>query len=168
MTRYYGITLLYCIAATSVALDIPWNPAPKTSSSPRWLFVMSMETVERNSSEPLMEWDLISHMVISPEQCGFIANVVQMLDDALHRANPEVKNISSTALRLGNNDCTKNETCKCEETQDTKQRRVLVPHRLLEVRTRSSSPSLMPPLQFPLRVTSLKSRKSERSLFRHH
>ena len=71
------------------------------------------------------------------------------VDDALQQANPDVQNVTSTTLRVGNQECIDGGCpCKSQETN----RRVLVSHRLLEVKTRSSSPDLKPPLRLPLRV----------------
>ena len=173
------------ILATCNALDIPWNPSldkedtiyfdqlptlsepkqiksPRASNNPQWLFFVSTEIVDTNSSEPIMQWDLISHMTITPEQCGIITDVVAMLDDALQHANPEVKNMTSTALRIGNNNCTADGECPCEHNHQVR-RRVLFTRLLLEVKTRSPTPDLKPPLQFPLRVASFQTIKSHES-----
>ena len=167
------------------ALDIPWNPSidkedivyfdqlptlpeskrmnsRRASNNPQWLFFVSTEIVENNSTEPIMQWDLISHMTITPEQCGIITDVVAMLDDALQNANPEVKNMTSTALRIGNTNCTDEGECPCEKKQHLR-RRVLFTRLLLEVRTRSPTPDLKPPLQFPLRVASFQALDSMES-----
>ena len=153
------------LISTCAALDIPWNPSidkentvymktqPKTrSNNPQWLFFVSTEiTTDNNSSTPLVEWEFISHMTITPDQCAMITDVVQMLDNALQRANPDVQNVTSAALRLGNQECVDGE-CPCTRKDQEGRRRALVTHQLLEVKTRSSSPDLKPPLQFPLRV----------------
>ena len=178
-------SLLLLTTLSCSALDIPWNPSVdmeeivyftpdnnytraepgvkirphNKSENPQWLFFVSTEIVDgnNNTSSPLLEWEFVSHMTITPEQCGMITNVVQMLDDALQRANPEVGNVTSTALRIGNSDCVEGQ-CPCE--RETAKRRVRISHRLLEVKTRSSSPNLKPPMQRKLRVTSFKTLES--------
>ena len=120
-------------------------------SEPQWLFFVSSEIVDSNNTA-LMEWDFTSHMTITPEQCFQIAEIIQMLDDALQRANPTVSNISSSAYQLGGEDC-EDDQCPCDEGPDST-RRVLFSHLLLEAKTRSNSPGLKPPLQYPLRVAS--------------
>jgi hypothetical protein len=97
-----------------------------------------------NSSEPLMEWDFISHMTITPQQCGLVTNIVAMLDDALQHANPEIQNVTSTALRIGNQDCVEGR-CPCERNRRQLRSRVLKDRLLLEVKTKSPSPNLNPP-----------------------
>lgn len=143
--------------------------------NPQWLFFISTEilvdtTANSSSSsfEPLMEWEFVSHMTITPEQCGIITNVVQMLDEALQHANPDVQNVSSRAFRLGNNMCSSSSSsidsvCPCDRRQEEGQQNTTDKDRsgrrgfiissslLLEVKTRSSSSQLRPPLQFPLR-----------------
>ena len=154
-------------------LDIPWN-LPKdredpvvfdqlfeqansrhASNNPQWLFFVSTEIVDNNSSEPFMQWDLISHMTITPDQCGIITQVVAMLDEALQHANPEVINMTSTALRIGNTNCTDDGQCPCGNNQPIRHR-ALFTRLLLEVKTRSPTPDLKPPLQYPLRVASFR------------
>jgi hypothetical protein len=154
------------------ALDVPWNPSIDTalkfkgtndrraSSNPQWLFFVSTEMVNSTDSlEPTIQWDLVSHMTITPEQCELVTDVVEMLDDALHNANPGVPNMTSIALRVGNTNCTDEGNCPCENSH-TRHTRALFTRLLLEVRTRSPTPELKPPLQFPLRVASFKTSKS--------
>jgi hypothetical protein len=156
------------------ALDVPWNPSIdregnslkskgtnslRASSNPQWLFFVSAEMVNATDSlEPTIQWDLISHMTITPEQCELVTDVVEMLDDALHNANPGVPNMTSIALRVGNTNCTDEGNCPCENRRA--RHRALFTRLLLEVRTRSPVPELKPPLQFPLRVASFKTSKS--------
>ena len=119
-------------------------------SSPQWLFFVSSRIIDTGSNSSLMEWELTSHMTVTPQHCNTDAGIVQMLDEALHRANPEISNITSSAFRLGTENC-KGDACPCG---DQPSRRVLMSHMLLEVKTRSPSPTLKPPLQYPLRVAS--------------
>lgn len=166
------IVLVITILSTCMALDIPWSlftdshpflrrralthPSKTSSLRPyhhsRWIFFVSTAVVDGNSSNPLVEWEFISHLIITPEQCDAIANVVQTLDEALQRANPDVKNVSSTAFRLGNQDCVDGQ-CSCKKAHDMHRRgrrRVLITHLLLEVKTRSPDQHLKPPLQLPV------------------
>ena len=153
-----SLILATLLISSCTALNISWNSSsahaiklPKhTSNNLQWHFFVSTETIiELNSSTPLVEWEYISHVILAPDQCAMITDVVQMLDDALQQANPDVQNVTSTALRVGNQECIDGGCpCKSQETN----RRVLVSHRLLEVKTRSSSPDLKPPLRLPLRV----------------
>jgi hypothetical protein len=124
-------------------------------SQPQWLFFISSELVDSNSTV-LQEWEFVSHILITPEQCYQIAEIIQMLDDALQRANPTVSNITSSAYRLGQEDCDEDDQCPCEEEADEGEtrRRVLISHRLLEAKTRSNAPGLKAPLEYPLRVAS--------------
>jgi hypothetical protein len=180
-TLFTLITALVLDPCT-LALDIPYSRIPdrisnidtirfkdappsdshrltkKHLETPQWLFFISSETVETNSTDPFVEWEFISHMTITPAQCDIINHVVQMLDEALQRANPGVENLNSTALRLGNTDCIDG-VCPCNR-QKRGHHRVFISHLLLEVKTRSSTPDLKPPLQFPLRVASFDTRKS--------
>ena len=155
------------------ALDVPWNPSIDTalkfkgtndrraSSNPQWLFFVSTEMVNSTDSlEPTIQWDLVSHMTITPEQCELVTDVVEMLDDALHNANPGVPNMTSIALRVGNTNCTDEGNCPCENRRA--RHRALFTRLLLEVRTRSPVPELKPPLQFPLRVASFDITRSAR------
>jgi hypothetical protein len=166
-TRY---TLGFILITLCAALELPLlpslndtyysNPNRTTTvlrphyepKNPQWLFFVSTEIIDPNSTEPLMEWEFVSHITITPEQCGFITNVVEMIDDALKRTNPDVENVTSTAFRLGNNNCVDGQ-CPCERNET--HRRVLVSRLLLEVKTRSPSPDLKAPLQFPLRIKSI-------------
>lgn len=162
-------TLLFVLVTLCAALEIPSlprsnatyesNPNRTTtlrphyeSRNPQWLFFVSTEIIDPNSTESLMEWEFFSHITITPEQCGFITSVVEMIDDALKRTNPDVENMTSTAFRLGNNNCVDGQ-CPCERNET--HRRALVSHLLLEVKTRSPSPDLKAPLQFPLRIKSI-------------
>lgn len=154
--------LLLAVVSTCTALDIPWNPSADNQyyykpqrvndthqSNPEWLFFVSTEIIDTtNTSEPLMEWELISHMTITPQQCGLITSVVAMLDDALQHANPEIGNVTSTALRIGNQDCVEGH-CPCERNnrRSRLRSRVLKKDRvLLEVKTKSPTPDLNPPV----------------------
>ena len=121
-------------------------------SDPQWLFFVSTELVDPDTNSTIMEWEMTSHMTITPEQCSAIASIIEMLDESLQRANPAVSNITSTAVRLGAQECEDAE-CPCED-QPENNRRVLISHRLLEVKTRSPVENLKPPLQYPLRVAS--------------
>jgi hypothetical protein len=123
------------------------------------------EPVESGGSSSiitLIQWDFFSHMTITSAQCDQIANLVMMLNNALKRANPDVENITSTASRIGNSACIDNICPRCtpppattthssSNNNNNKRRRALMfPRRLLEVRTRSSSPELNPALRLPL------------------
>ena len=159
------IVLMLVLVSTCTALDIPWSTSldkedtvyltrprdinlrpHKEQNNPEWLFFISTEIVDTNnsSSSPLMEWELISHMTITPQQCGLVTNVVAMLDDALQHANPEIQNVTSTALRIGDQDCVEGH-CPCERNRRKLRSRVLKDRVLLEVKTRSPSPNLNPP-----------------------
>jgi hypothetical protein len=118
-------------------------------SAPQWLFFVSSQIVDSNNTA-LMEWEFTSHMTITPEQCYQVADIIQMLDDALQRANPTVSNITSSAIRLGAEECEEDDQCPCDEEPEN--RRVLISHLLLEAKTRSNAPGLKPPMEFPLRV----------------
>ena len=164
------ILALAAFITVCTTLDIPWNPSTRdkedtvyfdqkperirhASNTPQWLFFVSTEIVDTNSSESVLQWDLISHMTITPAQCGLITHVVAMLDEALQHANPEVTNMTSTALRIGNTNCTDDGQCPCVNRQHVRHR-ALFTRLLLEVKTRSPTPDLKPPLQFPLRIAS--------------
>jgi hypothetical protein len=147
--------IILAMVSTCAALDIPWSHPQshnaslrphETQSNPEWLFFMSTEITDPddNSSEPLMEWDFISHMTITPQQCGLVTNIVAMLDDALQHANPEIQNFTSTALRIGSQDCVEGH-CPCERNKGQLRSRVLKDRLLLEVKTRSPSSYLNPP-----------------------
>ncbi len=124
-------------------------------SNPQWLFFVSSELVDSDNSTVLQEWDFVSHMIITPEQCHQIAEIIQMLDDALQRANPTVSNITSMAHKLGQEECDEDDQCPCDDADDEMhRRRVLISHRLLEVKTRSNAPGLKPPQEYPLRIAS--------------
>ena len=124
-------------------------------SNPQWLFFVSSELVDSDNTTVLQKWDFVSHMIITPKQCHQIAEIIEMLDDALQRANPTVSNITSTAHRLGQDDCDEDDGCPCEDAEEEmNHRRVLISHRLLEVKTRSNAPGLKPPQEYPLRVAS--------------
>jgi hypothetical protein len=150
-----GCTALYIPRKNSTTHIITTPPSHNNkSNNPQWLFFVSTETIieQQNSSTPLVEWEFISHLIITPDQCEMISDVVQMLDDALQKANPDVQNVTSAALRVGNQECVDGE-CPCKKESQETHRRVLIPHRLLEVKTRSSSPDLQPPLlRLPMRV----------------
>ncbi len=154
---------LLLFTACCNALDVPWNPSIdsegtigtnrlRAATSPQWLFFVSAEMVNATEEPAAIQWDLISHMTITPEQCELVTDVVEMLDDALHNANPGVPNMTSIALRVGNTNCTDEGNCPCENSRA--RHRALFTRLLLEVRTRSPVPELKPPLQFPLRVAS--------------
>ena len=132
------------------------KPYNKTESN-RWNFFTSIEVSSQNDTVAMLEWDFYSHVTITSGQCDRIATMVQLLNDALRRANPDVENITSTASRIGNSICVKN-VCPCTIPRDSR-RRAMISRRLLEVRTRSSSPDLKTAVQFPLHVTSFQ-RKS--------
>jgi hypothetical protein len=151
--------IILAMVSTCAALDIPWStvylprshnaslrPHETKSTPPEWLFFMSTEITDPddNSTEPLMEWDFISHMTITPQQCGLVTNIVAMLDDALQHANPEIQNFTSTALRIGSQECVEGR-CPCERNRGQLRSRVLKDRLLLEVKTRSPSPNLNPP-----------------------
>jgi hypothetical protein len=152
---------LFIFTTVCSALDIPFSQSTRNKTAtlrphyepktPQWLFFVSTEIIDPNSTEPLMEWEFISHLAITPEQCGYITKVVEMMDDALRHANPDVENVTSSAFRLGNNNCV-NGQCTCEKKEA--HRRVLISRLLLEVKTHSPSPDLKAPLQFPLHIKS--------------
>ena len=157
------------------ALDVPWNPSIDregnslkskgtnrlhAATSPQWLFFVSAEMVNATEEPAAIQWALISHMTITPEQCELVTDVVEMLDDALHNANPSISNMTSIALRVGNTNCTDEGNCPCENRRA--RHRALFTRLLLEVRTRSPVPELKPPLQFPLRVASFDITRSAR------
>jgi len=125
----------------------------RRNSDPQWLFFVSSELVDSNSTV-LQEWEFISHILITPEQCYLIADIIQMLDDALQRANPTVSNITSSAFRLGQEDCDEDDQCPCTDDEQDNRRRVMISHRLLEAKTRSNAPGLKEPSAYPLRVAS--------------
>ncbi len=122
-------------------------------SEPQWLFFVASEIIDSNNTA-LMEWEFTSHITITPEQCYQIADIIQMLNDALERANPTVSNITSSAFRLGSEEC-EDDQCPCDREPEAN-RRVLISHLLLETKTRSNSPGLKPPTGFPLRVADFK------------
>jgi hypothetical protein len=134
-----------------------YKPYNKTESS-RWQFFTWVDVFNRNDNVTMLEWDFFSHLTITSGQCDHIATMVQLLNDALKRANPDVENITSTASRIGNSICVEN-ICPCKKPSDRKTR-AMISRRLLEVKTRSSSPDLKPAVQFPLHVTSFH-RKSQ-------
>jgi hypothetical protein len=133
-----------CAAFTVLFDKTPRSESPRLHrrDSLKWLFFVSSKIIDLNSTAvPLMEWELISHMTVTPEQCNTVSGIIRKLDEALQRSNPEVGNITSSAFRLGNRDCGRNNTCPCGQAS----RRALVPHLLLEVKTRSPAPTLQPP-----------------------
>jgi hypothetical protein len=171
------LSALLLFTACCNALDVPWMEGPvyyeqplstkgtnrlRAATSPQWLFFVSAEMVNATEEPAAIQWDLISHMTITPEQCEIVTDVVEMLDDALHNANPGVPNMTSIALRVGNTNCTDEGNCPCENSQQRTRHRALFTRLLLEVRTRSPVPELKPPLQFPLRVASFETTKSAR------
>ena len=122
--------------------------------------MMQLSAVEEEERPTPNVWEFSSQMIITPDQCDTIFNLVGMFDEALQHANPDVLNVSSTAFRLGNSECIDG-VCQCNDKneehqqQQNRSRRVLIiSHALLEVKTRSSSSSLKPPLQFPTRTAS--------------
>lgn len=148
------------ITATILQLLFPFeshpiiNPPPSNKTeTPRWQFFSSVEEVAViNHTVTQIQWDFFSHMTITSGQCGRIASIVQMLNDALQRANPGVDKITSTASRIGNSVCV-DDVCPCREELH-RTRALITTRRLLEVKTRSSSPDLNPAILFPLHVTS--------------
>ena len=131
-----------CAAFTVLFDKTPRRESPKLHrrSNPQWQLFVSAKIIDLNSTAaPLMEWELTSHMAITPQECNAVAGVIRALDEALQRANPEAGNITSSAFRLGNEVCGQDNACPCGS------RRALVPHLLLEVRTRSPTPTLRHP-----------------------
>ena len=141
-------------------LALHGNDAKNNSNSSNNQSMMQLSAVEEEERPTPNVWEFSSQMIITPDQCDTIFNLVGMFDEALQHANPDVLNVSSTAFRLGNSECIDG-VCQCNDKneehqqQQNRSRRVLIiSHALLEVKTRSSSSSLKPPLQFPTRTAS--------------
>jgi hypothetical protein len=57
-------------------------------------------------------------MTITPGQCYQIADIIQMLDDALEMANHSVSKITSSSFLLGSEEC-EDDQCPCDEEQES-------------------------------------------------
>lgn len=151
----------------SVVLMFP-SEITVTTSSPALFsdgFLNRTESASSFGTNTLIQWDFFSHMTITSGQCDRIASMVMMLNDAFQRVNPTVDNITSTASRIGNSACVDN-ICPCKK--EIHRRMMISPRRLLEVRTRSSSPDLNPVLRFPYSHSVTSFHKKNAVVVVHH
>jgi len=161
---------LFFVSVDILALhgDDDTKNTSNSSNNNQSMMQLSAAVEEKEERPTPNVWEFSSQMIITPDQCDTIFNLVGMFDEALQHANPDVLNVSSTAFRLGNSECIDG-VCQCndkneehQQQQQNRSRRVLISHALLEVKTRSSSSSLKPPLQFPTRTASSSSALKKR------
>lgn len=140
--------ILIMLAVGCSAVNSQTNTTFNESNRLQWKYFVSSEIiVDSNSTTPLRQWEFTSLVSISPQQCDAISEILDSLDEALHRSNPAIENVTSSAFRFGNTECDDGE-CSCEPAT----RRILVTKRLLEVKTLSSASELKPPLQLPRQI----------------
>lgn len=95
------------------------------------------------------EWTFVSLITLMPLRCSAVNKVVQLFDEAMAKVNPE-SSVTSVAQRLGSTPCSGNGICPC--TENGLRRKYTT--RVMELRSRSRSPSLVYPetSDFPYHV----------------
>jgi hypothetical protein len=94
------------------------------------------------------QWAMVSVVALMPLRCADVDRAVAAFNAALQAANPEAKNVSSVARRLGGQACTTGGVCPCH--RDARHARTLEIRSTGEGRARSSSPPDHRLLPFPL------------------